>query len=60
MTGTPGLSLDTLLLLQRCLDAQQMVVSDPEFEATALAVIRAKRELAEAIAAAQAADDRRG
>lgn len=39
------LSLETLLLLLRCLDAQQMQVGDPEFEETAERVLVAKREL---------------
>lgn len=46
-----ALSLDTLLLLQRCLHAQQLSVGDPGFEESAPIVLRAKVELAEAIAA---------
>lgn len=50
------LSLPTLLLLQRCLDAQQLSVGDPGFADTAVAVVSAKLELAAAIDAAQEAE----
>lgn len=44
-----ALSLGTLLLLQRCLDAQQLNVGDPDFDTTAHAILKAKWELADAI-----------
>ena len=43
------MTLDTLLLLQRILDSQQMFVGAPDFEATAMAVLVAKAELRQAI-----------
>ena len=43
---------DTLLLFQRLLDAQQLLVGDPEFAETAKAVLKAKEELAIALAKA--------
>ena len=44
------MTLETLLLLQRLLDAQQLHVGDPEFAETAKAVLKAKEELAIALA----------
>lgn len=41
---------ETLLLFQRLLDAQQLHVGDPEFAETAKAVLKAKEELAIALA----------
>ena len=41
---------DTLLLFQRLLDAQQLLVGDPEFAETAKLVLKAKEELAAALA----------
>lgn len=48
------MTIETLLLLQRCLDGQQLVVGDLNFEAMAEATLRAKRELRDAIAEAEA------
>ena len=45
------MTLDTLLLLQRILDAQQMSVGDPDFEVMAPLVLSAKDELRQAIEA---------
>lgn len=39
------MTLDTLLLLRRCLHAQQMTVGDPSFTATARQVLAALDEL---------------
>lgn len=47
------MSLETLLLLQRCLHAQQMTVGDPTFVATARQVLAALDELEQAIRDAQ-------
>lgn len=44
------MTLETLLLLQRCLYAQQMNVGDPSFRDTAKSVLKAMEELDEAIA----------
>ncbi len=44
------MTLETLLLLQRLLDAQQLQVGDPEFAETVKAVLKAKKELAAALA----------
>lgn len=41
---------ETLLLLQRCLQAQQLAVSDPAFAATARQVLVALEELDRALA----------
>jgi hypothetical protein len=48
-------TLETLLLLQRCLLAQQLNVADPTFSAVARQVLVALDELAAEIAAAQSA-----
>ncbi len=45
------MTLDTLLLLQRILDAQQMSVGDPDFDVMAPLVLAAKEELRQAIEA---------
>jgi len=47
-------SLETLLLLRRCLHAQQLSVGDPAFPVTARQVLAALDELDQAIAAAGA------
>ena len=46
------MSLETLLLLQHMLHAQQLDGRAPDFEEVATKVLTARRELAEAIAAA--------
>jgi hypothetical protein len=46
-------TLETLLLLQRCLHGQQLTVGDPSFPETAAAVLRALEELDRAIADAE-------
>lgn len=51
------LDLDVLLMLQGILHDQQLRVSSDEFEATALAVIKAKNQVAAAIAAAKTAEE---
>ena len=43
------ITLETLLLLQRVLDAQQMSVGDPDFDSLAPIVLAAKEELRQAI-----------
>ncbi len=43
------MTLETLLLLQRCLHSQQMTVGDPQFPATARQVLVALDELETAI-----------
>lgn len=48
------MSLETLMLLQSILHSQQLDGRAEDFEAVAIAVLTARRELAEAIAAAQA------
>lgn len=45
------MSLETLLLLQRCLRAQQLSVGDPEFSSIAPIVLGAITELDAAISA---------
>lgn len=47
------MTLATLLLLARILDAQQLQVGDPDFDDTARAVLQAKAELTAAIEAAR-------
>lgn len=49
------MTLETLLLLQKCLAAQTLSVADPAFVETAAAVSRALQELA--IAISDAAED---
>lgn len=44
------LSLETLELLQHCLNAQQLNVGAPDFDDVATKVLAARRELADAIA----------
>ena len=44
------MTLETLLLFQRLLDAQQLHVGDPKFAETAKLVLKAKEELAIALA----------
>lgn len=46
------ISRETLLFLQQILNAQQLSAGAPDFAEAAQAVVRAKAELAEAIAAA--------
>ncbi len=45
------MTLETLLLFQRLLNGQVLQVGDPDFEATAKAVLAAKAELADALVA---------
>lgn len=52
------MTLDTLLLLQRVLDAQQMSVGDPDFDSLAPIVLAAKEELRQAIEAASRKEKR--
>jgi hypothetical protein len=47
---------ETLILLRDLLDAVQVSAGHPDFEASALRLIQAKRELREALAAAEASD----
>ncbi len=52
------MTLDTLMLLEHLLFAQQLIVGDPDFDVMASRVLTAKDELRQAIeAAAQALDD---
>ena len=46
------MTIETLLLFQRLLDAQQLDVGDPDFAATVKLVLKAKEELAAALAKA--------
>lgn len=50
----PTLSLETLLLLQQCLRAQQLSVGDESFRDLAQATVKALDELDQAIEKAQA------
>ena len=52
------MTLDTLLLLRRCLHGQQLTVGDPTFAATATAVLTALEELDAAILFAQSSSTR--
>ena len=52
------MTLETLLLLQRVLDAQQLHVGDPDFDSLAPIVWAAKEELRQAIEAASAKEKR--
>ena len=52
------MTLDTLILLQRILDAQQMSVGDSDFDSLAPIVLAAKEELRQAIEAASTKEKR--